>query len=183
MRVLITGAGGWIGSHAVRAAVKRGWATYAMVRTKEQANQFEDLRESVNIILCDLDDWSGVAEALVSVEVDACLHCAWFAEPGKYLDGLENIASLMNSLKLVEILGSGGCGVLVGVGSCFEYQASVGYFSEDALVESDSLYAGAKNAVATVLEPLGKAVGIRTAWARLFLQYGPREDPDDWCRA
>ena len=175
MRLLVTGAAGFIGSQVVQSALHRGWEVYGAVRS---TTNLQRLKEAplCKLVDCDLDDWASLDAALAANPVDACIHCAWFAEPGRYLGAQENISSLMNSLTLMRLLAAKGCKRFVGVGSCFEYSPARGYFSEDTPTEATSLYAAAKTAAATVLCPMGEALGVRTTWARLFLQYGPGED-------
>jgi nucleoside-diphosphate-sugar epimerase len=176
MKLLVTGAAGFVGSHAVRAALARGWDVYGLVRQSSHLQRLTDIHDAIQLVRCDLDDWTGLAAALEEAPIEACLHCAWFAEPGRYLAAPENIASLMNTLKLMQLVAASGCKRFVGVGSCFEYSPRIGYFSEDTPTETTSLYAAAKTSAGIVLGPMGAALGVKTTWARLFFQYGPHED-------
>lgn len=176
MRLLVTGAAGFVGSHVVRCALDRGWDVHGIVRQNSDLHRLGDTIGAIHLVRCDLDDRAGLADVLSETMLDACVHCAWFAEPGRYLGAQENIASLMNSLTLLQLTAAKGCRRFVGVGSCFEYSPRFGYFAEDTPTETTSLYAAAKTAAATVLDPLGTALGVKTTWARLFLQYGPGED-------
>jgi UDP-glucuronate decarboxylase len=163
-----------VGSQVVRSALERGWEVHAVVRHSSDLWRLGD--HTGRLVHCDLNDWPGLISALAGLPIDACVHCAWYAEPGRYLAAQENIASLMNSLTLMRLIAAQGCKRFVGVGSCFEYSPARGYFSEDTPTEATSLYAAAKTAAATVLCPMGEALGVRTTWVRLFLQYGPGED-------
>jgi UDP-glucuronate decarboxylase len=176
VRVLITGIAGWVGSHAARAAVARNWEVWGVVRSRSNLQRLQDIGQSIHLVHCNLDDWSQLATGFPDGKIDACLHCAWFAEPGKYLDAQENIASLINTLKLVQIVAAKGCDRFVGVGSCFEYSQQFGYLSETTPLEATSLYASAKIAASTAMQSLGVSLGVKTTWARLFFQYGPGED-------
>lgn len=68
MRVLITGAGGFIGRHVAAHAADRGWEVRAMVRRAGL-----DL-SGVEIVRHDLRDMQGLAPLLTGV--DAVIHCA-----------------------------------------------------------------------------------------------------------
>jgi len=177
MKLLLTGAAGWVGSHAVRAAVARGWDVHALVRPTSDLTRLASVRDRIHLATADLDDWPAVTAALAAIRPEACLHAAWFAEPGKYLASPRNLESVMNTLALVRACAANGCARFVGVGSCFEYSQRFGYQSEDTPLETSSLYSAAKSSAATILEPIGAALGMKTTWARLFLQYGPEEDP------
>jgi len=176
MKVLVTGASGWVGSHVVRSAVARGWDVYGLVRDPAGSLRWGDAAGRVETVECDLGDWARISELVRDIGADACVHCAWYAKPGKYLTSPEHVTSLMNSLKLFEALATAGCQRFVGVGSCFEFDAGYGYLSEDTPLQSDSVYSAAKTAASTMLAAMAGQSDVTTTWARLFLQYGPGED-------
>jgi nucleoside-diphosphate-sugar epimerase len=176
MKLLITGIAGFIGSHVAKVALSRGWEVTGIVRDTTDLWRLKNIQGDLSLIRCELDNLTRLKDVLSGKSFDACIHCAWFATPGKYLSAIENITSLNSCLHLVEILAAQGCQRFVGVGSCFEYNCSWGYLSEETPTVPSSLYAAAKSAAQTALGPLGAKLGVKTAWARLFLQYGPEED-------
>lgn len=177
MKVLLTGATGFIGSHVARLLVREGHETYAVLRNHHNVWRIEDIVHKLKVVSCDLSAGEALNAHLSLIKPDVCLHLAWYAEPGKYLDGHENLSLVTASLSLVSQLARQNCARFVMTGSCFEYDTSVGYLSEKSPVKADSLYAASKLAVELVTEQLAKTTGMSVAWPRLFYQYGPFEDP------
>jgi nucleoside-diphosphate-sugar epimerase len=175
MRVLITGASGFIGSHVTRLLVANGHEVSVILRESSSLWRIEDILNSIRVIRCDLGSMV-VSQHIREIHPELCIHLAWYTEPGKYANSLENIASLQMSLSLLSQLAEVGCKQFIGVGTCFEYDFSLGYFSEDSATNPWSLYAATKIAFSTVLQQFEFITGMEISWVRLFYQYGPMED-------
>ncbi len=172
MRVLLTGASGFIGSHVARIALAEGHEVVALVRPGSSLRRLDDIRGRLKILEGDLRD----ALALRLDKPDVCLHLAWYAEPGRYLKARDNLDCLAGSLALLHLLKDVGCPRLVIAGSSFEYDARPGPVSETSDVRPATLYAAAKHALFLVASNFD-ASGFRVATARIFSLYGPWEDP------
>jgi nucleoside-diphosphate-sugar epimerase len=166
VRVLVTGAAGFIGSHVVRDLVAHGHEPVALVRRETSLWRIEDIRDSISVV-----------ETLNGVRPDACIHLAWYAVPGRYLDaGHENIASLEASLALLDDLSAAGCAHVVMAGTCAEYDTESGLLREDSPTRPVTVYAACKLACAVIGAIRAQQLGIGFSWARLFYLYGPYED-------
>lgn len=176
MRVLVTGAGGFIGSHVVRRLLQNGCEVAAIVRASSSLDRLEGLVDHVQLIDGDLSQPNRWSEGVVSWHPEACIHTAWYAEPGKYLDSTENLRAFSYSLDLVEVLARSGCNNVVMSGTCFEYDTDAGYLREDGITKPRTLYAACKLALSLVAAQRAAQLGIRLAWARVFYLYGPHED-------
>jgi UDP-glucuronate decarboxylase len=175
MRVLVTGAAGFVGAGAVRRLTADGHEVGALVRPGSSRRRLEGL-ESLTTIECDLADGGGLARALSSWKPDACIHLAWYAVPGKYLDARENLESLDLSLDLLEHLAQAGCRHIVMTGTCAEYDTDLGYLRESGPTRPVTLYAATKLSLGIVAAIRAAQLGITLSWARLFYLYGPDED-------
>jgi nucleoside-diphosphate-sugar epimerase len=173
--VLVTGAGGFVGSHVVRKLAADGSPVAALLRPGGSRRRLEGLDE-VRVLEADLADSGAVAAVLEQVRPRAVIHCAWYAEPGRYLEGRENLVSLASSLTFCEQLGEAGCKHLVGVGTCAEYDLRQSPLREDTPTRTDTLYAACKLAFFIVASRRLPQLGMGFAWARLFYLYGPYED-------
>ena len=176
MKVCVTGAGGFIGSHLTKLLVSLGCEVHTIVRESTDLWRIQELIPSLNFLKCDLGDVKTVNTYLTEIKPELCIHLAWYAVPGKYLNGRENLESLNASLNLASHLADIGCKKFIGVGTCFEYDFSYGYLSESSPTKPLSLYAASKVALCTVLQQLSQNTGMEVAWARLFYQYGPLEN-------
>ena len=64
----------------------------------------------------------------------------------------------------------------VGIGTCFEYDLSVGHLSVETALQPSTPYAEAKAAAFTALSRSLPQQGVEFAWCRLFYLYGEGED-------
>jgi nucleoside-diphosphate-sugar epimerase len=174
--VLVTGGAGWIGAHLVRQLLEQGASVGTIVRPRADLWRLAPVAAAVQVIPIALEDASGLERELQGLRPELCFHLAWPATPGQYLDSLDNLAALSQSLSLVRTLAAVGCRQFIGVGTCLEYDPQSVVLGEGAPTRPRSLYAATKLALALVLEQLARKGEMRTAWARLFFQYGPMED-------
>jgi len=190
LRLLLTGATGFIGSHVARRLVRDGRdEVYALVRPGSDTWRLVDVLPALRVLRADLTDENELARVLARVEPEVCLHLAWYANPSDYLVSPENITMLRSSLTLVTRLADSGCRRFVGAGTCLEYDvtAPVGRSEPTAgggLAESDPtrprcLYAATKLSLRLILAGMASAgrLGMDWAWMRFFHLYGPFEEP------
>ena len=178
MRVFVTGASGFIGSHVVRLLLGGG-ATVAVLLSpqgnRERLQTLVDV-DQLTVIEGRLETLPSWETSLADFQPTACIHLAWYAEPGKYLYAPENTKLLQYSLDLLQALIRMGCGQLVMVGTCAEYNTDVGFLSETSPTRPATIYAAAKLALGQLGAFIAEAANTRFAWARLFYLYGPYED-------
>jgi dTDP-6-deoxy-L-talose 4-dehydrogenase (NAD+) len=164
MRVLITGATGFIGSHAALGCQANGWEVGALVLPAEVSMCRERLGQSVAVFPGTLAEppWP----ALEAWQPDACIHCAWIATPGEYLTSPLNTDFLRWSRIFLERLAANGTRRLVGVGTCAERLVPL-------QGNGAPLYARCKDELRQFM--LDGIPGAQCAWARLFYPYGVGE--------
>ncbi len=176
MRVFVTGASGFIGSHVTRILVQAGCEVAILAVPGDTIWRLQDIADKLQILRGRLDDLPSWEGSLREFRPDACIHLAWYTEPGKYLNSPENTRSMWNSLQLLEALGRVQCRQVVMVGTCAEYDSRIGHFTEDSPTRPESLYAATKLSTCLIASHVAARAGINFAWARLFSLYGPYED-------
>ncbi|REJ53552.1 MAG: NAD(P)-dependent oxidoreductase [Microcystis wesenbergii TW10] len=176
MKVLITGASGFVGSHVARLLVAEGCEVHALVRESSNRWRIQDILPSMYLWQSDLVAFENMNAYLQEIKPELCIHLAWYAVPGKYLNSQENLDSIQASINLLSQLAELGCKRFVGIGTCFEYDLSLGYLSESSLTKPITLYAATKVALSTILQQFAQITEMEIAWIRLFYQYGPMED-------
>jgi nucleoside-diphosphate-sugar epimerase len=177
MEVFVTGASGFIGAHVTRALLAGGHSVTALVVPGDSLWRLKEATGKFSVVTGQLSDRETLRRALNEFRPEACIHLAWFAEPGKYLSAPENIASLTDSLSLLHELIQAGCRQVIMVGTCAEYDTDKGFLREDTPARPTTLYAATKLSVCLIGQQLAAAAQINFAWGRIFYPYGPQEDP------
>jgi nucleoside-diphosphate-sugar epimerase len=190
-RVLVSGAGGFIGRWSVPALLRSGYEVHAVLSGNASRAAPAQL-EGAKIHFADLLDDSQVDELTSEVKPSHLLHFAWIATPGVYWNSAENFRWLAASERLLRsFLAHGGSRVLMA-GSCAEYDWSRAEVCDElssplantkAAPPNDataaaSPYASCKIALQGILADLGRREHLSTAWGRIFFQFGPHEHPD-----
>jgi nucleoside-diphosphate-sugar epimerase len=178
MRVLVTGATGFIGSFVVRDLLSSGCEVHVLVEAPAPLGRIEDLSSRLTVHRGDLLDAESLRAVCDEARPEICIHLAWYAVPGKYLHAEENISLVQASVDLYRAATRAGCQRFVGVGTCIEYDTTFGWLREEATpIRPRTLYAVCKNALHGILGELAPRDGVSFAWLRLFFLYGPTEAP------
>jgi nucleoside-diphosphate-sugar epimerase len=176
MRVLITGTTGFIGSHLARLLVQEEVEVFALIRPRSNPWRIRDILPKLQVVEGDLlHPEQGWIEDLGSIRMDACLHFAWYAEPGIFLTSPLNLQYLSASLRLAEGLVKAGCQKIVIAGSFSEYDQELGYLAEKSALRPNTPYGGAKVALYQALSLWAPREGVELLWPRIFSVYGPTE--------
>jgi nucleoside-diphosphate-sugar epimerase len=158
-RVLVTGASGFIGRHAVPLLQSRGFEVHAVGRAQA------DLLAP------------GIPAALVNqVRPTHLLHLAWNATPGRFWTAPDNLDWVAASLALHRAFAAAGGERAVFAGTCAEYDWSHGVLDETAtFCNPSTIYGVAKDSLRRLLQV--SPDGVRVSWGRIFFLYGPHEAP------
>lgn len=170
MRVLVTGAAGFVGAHLVRQLLDDGHEVIAWVRPTTDTWRLHEL--PLRMEVASLTD----PRVIPDVRPDVCVHLAWVAEPGQYLHSPRNDDCARDGLELLRRLSEVDCRRVVMVGTCAEYAPSDQPLRESDPTEPLTPYARAKDRLRRNAERLANELGIEFCWARLFYLFGPMED-------
>lgn len=171
-RVLLTGATGFVGQAVMRALTARGVNPICVVRQGRKVSSASKTIEVEDVFAQSSDWWAQTCQ-----DIDLVLHVAWYAEPGKYLTSDKNLDCLAGTLALAKGAAQAGVRRFVGVGTCFEYDLTVGELCTNTALDPLTPYAAAKAAAFLALNQLAPQMGMEFLWARLFYLYGQGEDP------
>lgn len=162
-KILVTGAGGYIGQHVVKALLDKGAAVIATdIRlddvddraTKIQKNIFE---ENENIFT-------------EMGSPDVCLHMAW--RDGFIHNSEKHIEDLDSHYKFISNIMKGGLKQIAVMGSMHEVGYYEGAIDENTPTNPLSLYGIAKNTLRQLTFLLGKNENVIVQWIRGFYIFG-----------
>ncbi|MEI7534807.1 MAG: NAD(P)-dependent oxidoreductase [Verrucomicrobiae bacterium] len=180
MNIFITGATGFIGSAFCRLALEHGHGIAAIIQPGKTPPAEFQVSEKLTWLKGTLSElpWIDIER----FRPDVCVHLAWIATPGVYLESPENEQYLQWSLDMVRGLRRIGVNHIVGAGTCIEYQISETPLSEEFTpVNPTTLYARCKNTLRETLAAEAQKDGWQFCWGRVFYPYGVGEHPARLC--
>jgi len=172
-RILVTGAGGFVGRHAVDHLGARG---HEVIAVSSRARQRED-RPGVQWVQCDLLAPNAAAELTGAVRATHLLHLAWYAAHRAYWTSPQNLEWVGASLRLLRAFGENGGARVVMAGTCAEYEwGHESRFVEGATpLAPATLYGAAKHGLGVVADAYAQQEGLSLARGRIFFTFGAGE--------
>ncbi|MDR2116407.1 MAG: NAD(P)-dependent oxidoreductase [Planctomycetaceae bacterium] len=168
MKILVTGASGFIGCYVVGQLLRAG---HDIVTTSTKT---ELLSDNVLHIPCDLNIERNDFYELFR-RPDAVIHLAWQGLPN--YDELFHIErNLRTSYYFLKQMIESGTKNINVIGTCFEYGLQEGCLSEDLPANPNTVYGVAKNTLRIFLEQLQKKSPFDFKWIRLFYLYGTNQN-------
>jgi len=169
MKILVTGATGFIGSSLVPLLAEQGHEVVATYRTPGR-----DLpRFGGRVTWTRLDVFNPPGRPFEALgEPERMIHLSWSGLPN-YKDDFHLTENLpADEAFLLDML-RGGLGHLLVTGTCFEYGMLEGELGEDTPCVPDNPYGRAKDELRRRLEAASAGTGKIFQWARLFYMFGP----------
>jgi dTDP-6-deoxy-L-talose 4-dehydrogenase (NAD+) len=175
VKVLVTGATGFVGRHLVAALLARGCEVRAVARNAETAASMPWIN-AVEFIAADIHA-ADLDIAKLTAGVDALAHLAWPGLPNyQALFHFEH--NLMADYRFIKGAVEAGVSQVLVTGTCFEYGLQSGPLSEQTAPQPGNPYGLAKNTLRVFLENLQRVQPFTLQWARLFYLHGSGQNPN-----
>ncbi len=175
MKILVTGAGGFVGEYLVKLLVEHKHDITAV--GLNHGSFLEEL--NIPTYTCDITDYVGLAGCMKEVSPDVVIHLAAISnvpmswdKPVLTVD--VNIKGTVNALMALAEVNSNG--VFLNIGSSDEYglAAKLGKaLTEDVLCQPQNPYSISKYCAEQMVLQLGKKLGIKVIHTRSFNHFGP----------
>lgn len=172
MKVLITGATGFLGNHVVNDMLENGIDIIATSRSDKKAKTFSWF-DKVEYIPYDINDLKKSNDNLFHFfkSPDKLLHLAWENLPG-YTELFHFEKNLFPNYYFLKEMIDGGLKDITVAGTCFEYGMQNGCFNELMTADPKNPYAIAKDTLRKFIEALKLKEQFLFKWIRLFYMYG-----------
>ena len=175
MKVLVTGATGFVGRHLVQALLARGYEVRAVARNAETAANLPWIN-AVEFVAADIHA-ADLDVSTLTAGIDVLVHLAWPGLPNyQALFHFEH--NLMADYRFIKGAVEAGVGQVLVTGTCFEYGMQSGPLSEQTAPQPGNPYGLAKNSLRLFLENLQRVQPFTLQWARLFYLHGEGQNPN-----
>ncbi len=169
-RLLVTGAGGFVGAAIVHAAQVAG---HDVIATGRSAAPHRLAGSGADYRIVDLADSTAVTALMAAVRPDAVIHSAWEGVAGSARNDDSQAANIASTLALVDAAAAAGARKFVGIGSQAEYGCYDRRIVESDLPKPFTLYGVAKLSALHFARVRAEQHGLGFAWLRIFSTYGP----------
>jgi dTDP-6-deoxy-L-talose 4-dehydrogenase (NAD+) len=175
VKVLVTGATGFVGRHLVAALLARGCSVRAVARNVETAQSMPWIND-VEFVAADIHAAELDLVALTE-GIDVLAHLAWPGLPNyRALFHFEH--NLMADYRFIKGAVEAGVQQVMVTGTCFEYGMQSGALSESTEPRPGNPYGLAKHTLHLFLQNLQQEHPFTLQWARLFYLHGEGQNPN-----
>ena len=179
MKILLTGATGFVGSYVLRQLVaEQGTEVAALVRHPDNAWRIRDELSRTHALPVALEDGEGLRKAIDAFRPSHVVHLAWSGVLGKNRNDASQHLNVFHSMRLLELALRVGARHFIGLGSQAEYGPCQARIDESTPTAPTTLYGAAKLSTCLMAARLCEVSGARFAWLRLFSSYGPQDHPE-----
>jgi len=173
MKLLITGATGFIGQHLVNKLIEQGHIVLAVSRSAASLST-NDYPDKLFYLQSSLKLENNTIERIMEFEPEVLIHLAWEKIPDfsfeTSFENLQNQITFFRNLFSIVSLKK-----IIVTGSCWEFNKKIGVCAESDTCVSSNYFTWAKNSLRDFLQFECLQKNINFIWTRVFYVYGPQQ--------
>lgn len=178
MKVLITGAGGFIGSNLTRRLLKKGAEVSVILREPGKSWRLSKILSRLKVYQTDLFDAKTLNKTILSIKPEIVFHCATY---GMFMSIQKDINLMINTniISTKNFLFASmeaGCKKFINTGSSSEYGIKDKSMKETDVLTPENMYGATKAAATIICTQIAKEKKFQLVTLRLFSPYGPYEE-------
>jgi len=178
LKILLTGATGFLGSSVVEQIIKDGNTPIVLLRKSSNTARLNNINGYSSILYSSLLDEDTINE-IKAHQPCALIHLGWRGVAGSERNEPYQITdNLKLSLDTVELANKTGCRHWVGIGSQAEYGNPNCQVDELFTTQPTTIYGKAKLATCWATLGLCQAYNLQGSWMRVFSLYGEGDEPN-----
>jgi nucleoside-diphosphate-sugar epimerase len=177
MKVLLTGATGFLGSFVLQALIEKGVDTAILIRPSSDTWRIQSALNKVHLFYGDLKQLSSIKEKITVYRPTALVHLAWTGVFNTSRNHSSQVDNVRTSYNLFRLAIDSGVSTIMGFGSQAEYGPSSVMLKEDMLTQPTTFYGVTKLTTGHLLRTLCVQHNVRWIWQRIFSSYGPKDNP------
>lgn len=171
MKIIVTGANGFIGSGLLKELEKQKCEIYAVLRSSSSDTKYISQINNIHYIYCDMNAYSSLHEKTTERHFDAFYHLAWEGTLGidraDYNMQLKNVANTIAAAKAAVEL---QCKKFICTGTITEFVAKQSV--EKDYTSQNMVYAICKNVAHELTNVYCKSNNIQVVWAIMSNTFG-----------
>ncbi|MFA5329751.1 MAG: NAD(P)-dependent oxidoreductase [Prolixibacteraceae bacterium] len=174
MKILLTGATGFIGSNIAKGLLGKGYEVFAINRTSSSFKKCVPFKDQINWINTDNHNWK---EQIIAIKPDQLIHAAWGGiEAGDRNNWDIQIRNFWFSKELFDLANECGIKKVIALGSQAEYGAHGFPVNEMTVPVPNDAYGSVKTLTAHYLRNLFEKTETEWYWIRIFSVFGEGEN-------
>jgi len=168
MKILLTGANGFIGTNLTNLLSKKH-------NVLAVSRSFSNLINcDVKLIECSFENYGNLNQVFDTYKPDVVIHCAWAGgNSSKDINQPWQVDNITHGVKLLELCKKHKVNHFVGFGSSAEFGEHVVKMNEQTFCKPISMYGISKFSFSLISEKYCNDHGIKFTWIRPVYTYGP----------
>lgn len=173
MKVLLTGATGFIGSHIADSLLNRDYEVIILKRRKSSLTNCKTFIDRVSVVNVDDSNW---IFDVCEIRPNVIIHTAWNGVTSETRDDWESqLSNILFTNELLYIAERCKAEKFIALGSQAEYGSYSGIMTEENPVNPINKYGYLKVTISAQIRAFCKLRNINWYWLRVFSVFGERE--------